>query len=112
MAKLKWQVGAAPTGRYHSFHKRSWPSAYLGENMVAWLDHPLSYTPALGRSDDMGLREPYEGVCAYVADRSQPGPFKWRRMKERFDSVAEAKAWVEAFYERNPGWLPATPKPG
>ena len=27
--KLIWKVGEAPTGRYRSFFKRSWPLAYF-----------------------------------------------------------------------------------
>lgn len=34
--KLVWRVGEKPTGRYRSFHKRSWPSAtYAGTEEFA-----------------------------------------------------------------------------
>lgn len=105
--KIKWKVGEKPTGRFASFQGRAWPYGYAGDTdtMVSHLYHPLSYTPERANGGEVALQEPFEGIAAFVRNASAPA-FKWRKLKARFDTVAEAKAAVQKFYEDNPDWWP------
>lgn len=98
--KLKWRVGEKPTGPYRSFHKRSWPTAWLGEQLVAALDREdgRGYWPNEAETSVLVVR-----VFDY---REGSVGRKSARLKARPVGVKEAKELVQRFYSANPDWLP------
>lgn len=100
--KHKWKVGEAPTGRYRSFEKRSWPSAYYTdaqESVCAAIYCDTAYSPSAAKSGQHAELK----VC--VADHSQV-PWKWRTLAQRFTSLEAAKAAVVAILEKHPHFIP------
>lgn len=113
--KLKWTVGAAPTGRYRSFEDRPWPSASYadGDRAAAYISCTQSYTPALARNPvlhDGTLLE----LAVLIADYTPTeggGSFKWRKLKLRFNTLEAAKDAALAFLIANPSSQPAPVDP-
>lgn len=100
--KLKWKVGAAPTGRYRSFETRSWPSAKHDDGRpAAYLDCDLPYKKSATTMDGVE-------ITVRVADWSAPSNtmtgegFTWRKLKRHAVSLAEAKLLAARFLERHP----------
>ena len=91
--KLIWRVSPVPTGRYRSFEHRSWPSAnYKNGRPAVSLSCAEDYCGRLARATD-GLE-----IKIDVADWSIPGnSFKWRTMKQRAVSLAQAKQLATDF---------------
>lgn len=92
--KLKWRVGEKATGRYRSFHKRSWPTAeYANSRMAA----------RIGQVDGNGY-EPRLAeqltLMVYVADYVDT-TFHWRRLIARPVGVRAAKAVAQEFIDNN-----------
>ena len=103
MVKLKWQVGEAPTGKYRSFVKRSWPTAsYKDTDRPAlMIECEDSYYPAAAKTGQ------HKELTVMIADYSvTESTFQWRRLKARFAILDEAKAAGERFLNAHPEFLP------
>jgi hypothetical protein len=100
MAKIKWKVGEAPTGRYRSFHHRSWPSAeYPNDRIAARIECTESYTPYSAKN---GGHPPLKLL---IADYSVT-PWKWRKAKGEFNTLQEAKDAFTKIVEKFPSIVP------
>ena len=99
---IKWQVSEKETGRYASFRKRSWPTAYYkmpGERIAAMIHCKDSYEPRnLASANHAPLR-------LYIADHSAT-PFEWRLIKKAYPSLSEAKTAALRAIEQNPTFVP------
>lgn len=103
MIKLKWKVAPAPTGMYRSFHERGWPSASYNdsaETPAAMLLCDQSYHPADVKSCNHGE------ITIKIADHSVGVHWKWRTLKRRAKTLAEAKELAADFLTRNPQYGP------
>lgn len=107
--KLKWKVSEEPTGRYRSFEKRSWPTAYYGSENgkpAAFIYCSESYTAQRAKSGECELK-------IVILNHNQDyvkskGLTAWVRctLKKTVKTVAEAKETVYAFLESRPHWWP------
>lgn len=96
--KLKWKVAEAPTGRYRSFQKRSWPWAENSEEEVLFqLLCEDSYVPKLVKSGQHGEITVRVGVR-----KGATRGFNWHRLKARFARIEDAKAAAQKFYDDRP----------
>lgn len=104
--KLKWYVDPEPTGRYRSFQRRGWPTCYSGNPdkedcellaAIVSLDHH-GYEGHYARATNLRLKV---RIHFKVAGEDRTG-----LSKEEFSSIAEAKAWLKAFYKNNPKFYP------
>lgn len=103
MVKVKWQVSEAPTGRYRSFFKRSWPTARFKDTdrPALMIECEDSYYPANAKTGQ------HKELSVMVADYSvENEAFKWRRLKARFATLDEAKQAGERFLNAHPEFLP------
>lgn len=67
--KYKWKVDPPPIGRYRSFERRGWPTAYYcdeNESCAAWIMCEDKYCPADVKT---GKHKPLK---LHVADYSKP----------------------------------------
>lgn len=97
MAKIKWRVDPAPTGRYRSFEKRGWPGADYSTGAAAaqiYSTTGQAYIPSLARTGQHAPLELRVAEHGFWNGDSSPETFRWRRVKQRFSTVDEAKAWV------------------
>lgn len=104
--KLKWYVDPEPTGSYRSFQRRGWPICYSGNPdkedcevlaAIVSLDHH-GYEGHYARATNLRLKV---RIHFKVAGEDRTG-----LSKEEFSSIAEAKAWLKAFYKKNPKFYP------
>ena len=107
--KIVWKIAEAPSGRYRSFHKRSWPMAYkdsVDGPCLFMLQCEDAYRPANAKD---GTHAPLE---LYIADYSVADQgFKWRKLKRTFATLAEVKETCKTLYEQWPNFAPKdTPK--
>ena len=105
--KYKWKVSEPPTGRYRSFHKRAWPSAYYldpEKRPAALMNCEKSYHPKEARSGN------HPELTVRVADHSQK-PFKWLVLKKHFATIDEAKDGFEEFRKKYPHIQPKEVSP-
>jgi len=106
--KIKWTVGAAPTGKYRSFEKRAWPSADYQdakESSCAMIQCEDRYEPSMAKTGN------HKELTVYIADYSAPtiaakGRWTWRALKKRCTTLQEAKDLVQDFLEKNPTFQP------
>jgi len=102
--KIKWTVGAVPTGKYRSFQTRDWPSAEYPDGT-----HCASIVPTLPEDEDYDPKKVKTGnhgpLVLLIADHSKP---EWTkvRAKARYASVNEAKAALVKLLEANPHLIP------
>lgn len=98
--KLKWKVDPVPTGRYRSFVKRGWPSAYYPDgNNAVFLYAEEPYAPCFARAE---LRFPITIRVAFhhpEEEWPEKGAFTWRTLKVRAYSLEEAKTLAQTFIE-------------
>lgn len=110
--KLKWKVGAAPTGRFRSFDSRAWPSAYYDktDRAACMITCTESYTPALGR--DPAPKKFGGGPLELIVRIADYTPieggssWKWRSLTRRFDNLDAAKEAAEKFLNDNAAFRP------
>lgn len=113
--KLKWRVSPEPTGRYRSFDTRSWPHAdYPNGDTAAMLTCSESYTADLAKGGlTMSGNPPV--IYAYVADYSnynsetpdpQKSPWNYRKLKQEFNNVRDAKDACVRVLIKNPNFVP------
>lgn len=107
--KIYWKVGDKPTGRYRSFDKRSWPTAWWGKpdtndsRVAAFINSTDEYVPAWVRE---GKHAPLTiTVCHYNHPESGSSSKRFR-LKKQAATLDEAKQMVQAFYDSHPDWLP------
>jgi len=90
--KLYWKVDPAPTGRFRSFEKRGWPTAYYDKDedkIAAALYCDAEYVPSIVKSGELF------NIQVRIADYSiGGGGWEWRTMKTRCKSLDEAKKFV------------------
>lgn len=97
--KLKWKVGEAPTGAYRSFFDRAWPQAYL--DCVNHGPIVFAIKSASGRSySKQEAEKVVDGdiaiqIAVWRERKGQSKTFDWRRMKVRFSTLADAKAFCQ-----------------
>ena len=93
-----WKVNPEPTGRYRSFHKRSWPDAWwkVGERIAASIECPDDYVPRHAKSGN------HAPLRVRVADYSQGSSFTWRTMRGEYATLADAKAALARLLELRP----------
>ena len=97
--KITWKVDEAPTGRYRSFQKRSWPTAtYADGKIAAQIYADQSYTGHESRRTDLEL-------AVSIADYSVT-PWKWHRMAKRSPSIQHAKDFVLGVLAVKSEWMP------
>jgi hypothetical protein len=109
---IKWRVSERPTGEYASFQYRAWPMAYVGDEAVV----QLVSTGGAGRGNTNGYsayaartgnHEPLRVMIRWPEDASNPNDtWGWRYLKGGFDTLPEAKAAAERFWEKHPAQLP------
>lgn len=96
--KLKWKVAEKPTGRYASFQYRPWPTASIGELMVAAItceDDYRAWRVKTGNHAELTVR---------VMDRRNGG-HQWRRLAQKSKTLDEAKKLAQLFWDTHPGFL-------
>ena len=104
--KLKWKIGDAPTGRYHSFFDRGWPSATINDRPIAaiYCVKGWGYTHHLAKSGD------HPPLTLSIADYSDPSPekgaFVWRKVKGEFLTLDDAKKRAVFIIANRPDFLP------
>ena len=100
MPKIKWKVDPASTGKYRSFDKRGWPTAFYqneDENVCAFISCTDEYYPPnvkTGKHDPLYVR---------VFDYENK---KYRKYTRPFSSINEVKEWVLELLKRNPNFYP------
>lgn len=99
--KLIWKASEAPTGRYRSFQRRSWPTATWGKDgpmAVALYSFDNSdYVPRLAELIEIEIR---------VADHRTDPEWHWRKLKARGKGLKDAKRIAAAFFEAHPEFKP------
>ena len=99
--KLHWQVAPSPTGRYRSFDKRGWPTAYYGKGgkPAAFIYCEDSYNPAEVREGSHG--ELTVNIAHHQHPRAENG---WEvvRLARRAKTLDEAKALAADYINRHP----------
>lgn len=108
--KLKWKLPDAPTGRFRSFDKRGWPSAtYKGtDKMAAMISCALAYNASLARDPVLHNGTLLE-LTVLLADYTRVehgGSWKWRTLKQRFNTLAAAKDAAEKYLTDNAAFRP------
>jgi hypothetical protein len=104
--KLKWRVREAPTGRYRSFEKRSWPDAeYSNGDPAFCIRCKTQYIPARVKTGD---HLPLKLLVAdWSIDRKDGrASFEWRRFKAEFKTIPEAKKAALEFINKHPEMMP------
>jgi hypothetical protein len=104
--KLVWKVAEAPTGRYRSFERRGWPTAYFGKVdgwPAAFLSCADEYRPAQVRT---GTHQPITVALCHHQHPDKGSSWKTFRLKAAAKTLDEAKKLVQEFYETHPEWLP------
>jgi hypothetical protein len=85
--KIKWKVSEKPTGSYASFHFRSWPIAFFKKSDKCAINIHCadSYEPWRVKENK------HAPLTVYIAQHVD-GTFHWRKLKNRFATLDEAKA--------------------
>lgn len=104
--KIVWKVADAPTGRYRSFERRGWPTAYYDSTdgkAAAFLECEDAYVPACVRE---GAHAPIKVV---VLHHNHPEAGRsWKRfvLKARAATLDQAKQMVAEFLRTHQDWRP------
>lgn len=104
--EIVWKVADTPTGKYRSFERRGWPTAYYGSTNgkpAAFLECEDAYTPACGRE---GGHAPIKVI---VLHHNHPEAGKsWKRfvLKERAATLSQAKQMATEFLQHHLDWHP------
>lgn len=103
--KLQWKVAPKPSGRYRSFEKRGWPTAYYieGGRPAAFIDCEDGYRPsevALGEHRELTVR---------ICNHQHPNAVNsWVvvKLKKKFETLGAAKGAIVDFLEAHPEYWP------
>lgn len=102
MKHWKWKVASEPTGRYRSFEKRDWPTAYWPNEKPAFKIYcDDAYTPRRARGESA-----HGELKVMVAHHKDEGGFEWKMLKKRAATLVEAKQLAEDFIKQFPDWAP------
>ena len=96
--KLRWEMSSEPTGRYRSFQRRGWPTAFFQDGRYA--GHILcddDYVPRL-------IRECKHLPLQLVAQNYVTG--KRYRLREQFATLPQAKIGLLTFLQKHPDFVP------
>lgn len=98
--KLTWRVSPAPTGRYRSFERREWPSAFYSNDRIAFaIRCEDEYVP---RNVRTGEHAELTLLVAVYSDKS----FDWKRGVVKYATLPELKAGAAALLARKPRIMP------
>lgn len=112
--KIVWRVEPAPTGRYRSFEKRSWPTAYYDKNKeyyAASIFCKTEYDPAKVKAGN------HAPLFLKIADYSKPSNPETRSgwsiatPARGFNTLSELKKWFEDFIKAHPAIRPKKYQP-
>jgi hypothetical protein len=101
--KIKWRVSSAPTGRYRSFQRRSWPTAnYVTreEEIAVQILCEEDYVPSRVATGN------HPPLTIWIADHSAKPVWKWVTLTRPAATLKEAKERVAAFLAKNPHFAP------
>lgn len=105
--KLYWKVAPKPRGRYRSFQRRGWPTAYYsgGDEPAAFLTCEDDYSPARVRTGQHSL------ITITVLHHNVPDVVTWKRynLRHRAATLEEAKSLVQRFFDEHESWQPIRP---
>lgn len=104
--KIVWKVTEAPTGRYRSFERRSWPTAYYGSTdgkPAAFLECEDAYVPARVRE---GAHAPIKVIVLHHNHPEAGKSWKHFVLKERAPTLDRAKQMAEEFLLAHTDWHP------
>lgn len=103
--KLYWKVADKPTGRYRSFERRSWPTAYYGRDgkPAAFLSCEDDYRPADVRE---GKHAPITLTLLHHQHPEAGNSWKRFRYNKQAKTLDEAKQMVQEFVDKHPDWHP------
>lgn len=106
--KLIWRVGEEPTGRFRSFDRRAWPTAYYGSaegKPAAFIYSDTSYSGSVVKS---GRHEPLKVRVLHHNHPDNPESWKVVVLKAEFATLKDAKEAVAKFLESHLDWVPAS----
>jgi hypothetical protein len=106
--KIKWQVSSKETGRFASFHKRSWPTAdYVGDDKLYVAGQILSTSEYEPRDAKTGSHEPLHVRAAVWENPRIPshGAFEYKKIGV-VATLAEAKKLLQDYINAHPEILP------
>ncbi len=109
--KIKWKVSDVPSGQYRSFECRSWPYAYdTTGNLIAQIRCEDEYVPGNVRSGDHRplsiIVYKYNNFTEDELGKHGKSPGRIRYvLKMQGDTLAEAKAIVQDFFNAHRDWL-------
>lgn len=107
-ARIYWRVGEAPTGRYRSFERRAWPTAYYrGPDMqpAAFISCDDSYRPHAARSGKHAALE----IAVLHHNHPTHGSAPWKRLffaPIPGRTLAQAKTLVQKYLNAHPEYAP------
>lgn len=111
--KLYWKVEPEPTGRYRSFARRGWPSAYYVTGGVRTDTEKLKPAAFLVCDDDYdppkvrtGQHRPIEIIVLHHQHPQAGNSWKRFRLKETGDTLDRAKQIVQKFLDEHPEFHP------
>lgn len=100
--KIKWRVGAEPTGKYRGFEKRAWPSACYDndqETFCAGIRCDDEYIPARVKT---GNHAPLKVEVRDYSRKGEPTVVSSRT----YATLKEAKAAVQSILKAYPHFMP------
>lgn len=103
---IKWKVAEAPTGKYRSFERRGWPTAYydsVGGKPAAFLSCDDAYVPTCVRT---GAHAPIKVIVLHHNHPEAKSSWKRFVMKERAATLSRAKEMVAEFLSAHKDWWP------
>lgn len=103
--KIKWKVSSTPVGRYRSFERRAWPTAWIGDSILASITCADDYSASRSRE---GRHAP---LALFLYDYSKG--VQNRSMRKAIRSYAtldEAKAALPKLLDLHPEFIPVEGK--
>lgn len=109
-AAIYWKVDPAPTGRYRSFQKRGWPTAYYkgSDKPAFFLESADAYEPQAVKA---GTHAPIYVVACHHNHPSSPNSWARLKMREPFATLDAAKAACLAALNEKPELAPVAKSP-
>lgn len=104
--KLIWRVCPESTGKYRSFHRRGWPTAYYpgeGAKPAVFLSCADEYRPSRVRE---GAHGPITITVLHHNHPESPNSWKQFNLKKQGATLDEAKAIALAFLTDRINWHP------
>lgn len=99
-----WKVQEAPTGRYRSFSRRSWPTGFSDKTqsmVVASISCEDEYISARVKTGEHKPLKVRLAIANKEEKREELGTWSWRTLKGEFKTLKEAKEAANSFYEKN-----------